>query len=527
MSSLLGKLSPQLRERLLAAIVQSSDDIIVSKTLEGIITSWNAAAERILGYKAEEVVGKSILLIVPPELASEEAEILGKLGRGERVEHMQTIRVRKDGSRVPLSLTISPVRDEAGNIIGASKIGRDISQQKQAEAEREELLRRAEEANRLKDEFLATLSHELRNPLNAIMGWATVLQSSSLSPEQTQRAWDTVQRNLQAEIQLISDLLDVSRIVGGQLRLDIRPFAMMRLVEETIDAVRPAANAKRIRLQSLLDPAAGPVAGDPSRLQQVFWNLLSNAVKFTPREGRVQVVLQRAHSSVELKVSDTGIGIPPEFLPHLFERFRQYASSTSRQFGGLGLGLTIVKEILQLHGGSVVAQSDGLGKGASFTVVLPLAAATRGAEPSEAHPKPVHAINQKVTSAVRGLRVLAVDDDPDARELISMLLAQADAEVRIAESAASALRIIDDWIPNVVLCDIGMPEEDGYAFVHRLRRRSSERGGAIPAAALTAYALPADRLQILSSGYQMHLAKPIHPEELIAGVAALASLQNR
>jgi PAS domain S-box-containing protein len=337
--SSLQQLNPKLRERLLAAIVESSDDVIVSKTLDGIITSWNAAAERLFGYKAEEAIGKSILIVIPPELAAEETMILGKIAQGERVDHIQTVRLTKDGRRIPVSLTISPILDEAGAIIGASKIGHDITQQKRAEAEREELLRRAEEANRVKDEFLATLSHELRNPLNAVIGWTALLRSGNLSPEQTERAWDTVQRNLETEIQLISDLLDVSRIMSGKLRLDIRPFELVTVIEQTIEVFRPAAQAKEIRIHSLLDPTAGPVIGDPGRLQQALWNLLSNSMKFTPKGGRIQVVLQRTRSSIEVTVTDTGVGISGDFLPYVFERFRQYDSGTTRQFAGLGLGL--------------------------------------------------------------------------------------------------------------------------------------------------------------------------------------------
>jgi PAS domain S-box-containing protein len=527
----LQKLNPKLRERLLAAIVESSDDVIVSKTLDGIITSWNAAAERVLGYKAEEVIGKSILIIIPPELAAEEAMILDKVRHGERVDHIQTVRLTKDGRRIPVSLTISPIRDDAGTIIGASKIGRDITQQKRAEAEREELLRQAEQANRIKDEFLATLSHELRNPLNAVIGWATLLRSGSLPPEQTERAWDTVQRNLETEIQLISDLLDVSRIMSGKLRLDIRPFELATLVEQMIEVYRPAADAKGIHIHSLLDPTAGPVTGDPDRLQQAISNLLSNSVKFTPKGCRIQVVLQRTRSSVEVTVTDTGIGIPADFLPHVFDRFRQYDSSTTRPFAGLGLGLTIVRQIMELHGGSVQAHSEGLGKGASFTLALPLAAVSRKPEPARTAralpPAPPFLLTPQLTSSVRGLKVLAIDDDVDARDLIGTLLGQAEADVRTAESSNSGLQIVDEWIPNVVLCDIGMPDEDGYTFIRRLRERPAERGGLVPAAALTAYARTEDRLHILSSGFQMHLPKPVQPAELLAGVVALASLRRR
>jgi PAS domain S-box-containing protein len=516
-------------DRLLAAIVESSDDIIVSKTLQGIITSWNAAAERILGYTAEEAIGNPIMLIVPPELADQEREIIEKISRGERVDHMETVRVAKDGRRIPLSLTISPVRDAVGNIVGASKIARDISQQKRIEAEREEALRRAEKANRVKDEFLATLSHELRNPLNAIMGWAPLLKSGSLPPEQTKRAWETVERNLEAEVQLISDLLDLSRIVAGRLRLDIRPFELIGLVEEAIEVFRPAAEAKGIRLDCLLDPTAGPIAGDPNRLRQVLSNLISNSLKFTPKRGRIQVLLQRVDSVVEITVRDSGIGIEKDFLRQIFEPFRQYDGTTAREFTGLGLGLSIVQQIVQLHGGCVRAHSDGLGKGASFAVRLPLLVVAEPAseQRTEAPFSTGELRSREIMELVRGLRVLVIDDDPDARNMMDTLLAQAGVDVRTAEGVDSALTILDCWVPNVVLCDIGMPGQDGYAFIRRLRDRAPNTGGRLPAAALTAYARVEDRVQILASGFQMHLPKPVRPQELFASVAALATLRSR
>ena len=363
---------------LLAAIIDSSDDAIVSKTLEGIITSWNRGAEEIFGYSAAEAVGQHITLIIPPERHAEEDDVLAHIRRGEKIDHFETVRQAKDGRKVDISLTVSPVRDAEGRIIGASKVARDITSRKRAEEERERLRaqeqiarRTAEETSRLKDDFLAMVSHELRNPLNSIVGWAGLLRSGKLEEKMSARAVEAITRAAQAQDQIINDLLDVSRIISGRLRLDIRPLQLVDVLETAIDTLRPAADAKQIRLQALLDPAASPMAGDPDRLRQVFWNLLSNAVKFTPKGGRIQILSQRINSHVEIIVSDTGIGIDPLFLPYVFDRFRQAGSGTKRQSSGLGLGLAIVRNLVELHGGTVHAESKGIGQGAIFTVTLP------------------------------------------------------------------------------------------------------------------------------------------------------------
>ena len=509
----------------LAAIVASSDDVIVSKTLEGTITSWNPAAERILGYTAAEAIGKNIKLIIPPDRWPEEDDVLARIRRGERVDHFETIRRAKDGHLLNISLTVSPIKDETGRIIGASKVARDITDRKLAEKERERLLAsekearaQAERANRLKDEFLAIVSHELRSPLNAITGWASVLKTRQLD-DQTMRAVETILRNAQTQAQLINDLLDVSRIVTGQLRLNIRPFQLTSVIEAAIEVVRPAATAKSIRLNAFLDPAAGPVPGDPDRLQQVFWNLLSNAVKFTPNGGQIQIRLQRVNSHVEFVVSDTGKGIDPRFLPMVFDRFRQGDSSSTRDHGGLGLGLAIVRHLVELHGGIVSAHSEGEGKGAEFIVELPMSIAVPQGE-ARAHPSLGGTASHAMPS-LAGLRILIVDDEPDAREVISELLRDAGAEVAAAASARIALDLIDQWKPDVLISDIGMPGEDGYDLIRKVRARPPEDRGQIPAIALTAFARTQDRLKALSAGYQMHVGKPIEPIELVTIVASV------
>ena len=381
----------------LAAIVESSDDIIVGKTLNGIITSWNPTAERILGYAASEAIGQHIRLIIPPDRWSEEDDVLARIRRGKKVEHFETVRRAKDGRLLNISLTVSPIRDAQGRIVGASKVARDVTGRIRAEQERDRLLTsekqarsqadearmQAEEASRLKDEFLAVVSHELRSPLSAITGWASLMHSGKLDPEETARAAETILRNAQIQTQLISDLLDVSAIVSGRLRLNIRPSSLGSVVKAALEVVRPAAQAKSIHLEVSIEPTAHAVAADPGRLQQVCWNLLSNAIKFTHSGGTVQVRLRRTGSSAELVVSDNGKGISSNLLPVIFERFRQGDGSTTREHGGLGLGLAIVKHLVELHGGEVKVWSEGPGKGAEFVVHLPMLIGRHPAELSE------------------------------------------------------------------------------------------------------------------------------------------------
>ncbi|HEY8106486.1 MAG TPA: ATP-binding protein [Gemmatimonadales bacterium] len=355
----------------LASIVASSDDAIVSKTLEGVITTWNQAAERMFGFSSEEAIGQSIRIIIPPERWSEEDEVLRQIAAGHSVEHFETERRRKDGSPIQISLTVSPIRNAVGRIVGASKIARDITERKRFQAQMADLLQRAEAANRSKDEFLAVLSHELRTPLNAILGWSELLTTGEPEPALVRRGLQAISRNVKAQTRLIEDLLDISRIVSGKIRLDVRGLELAPIVEAAVEGIRPAAAAKRIGIQAVLAPA-GTVAGDADRLQQVVWNLLSNAVKFTPEGGHVRVALVRAGSRVEIVVSDDGTGIPEAFLPHVFERFRQADSSSRRTVGGLGLGLAIARELVELHGGTLEARSAGTDQGATFVISLPV-----------------------------------------------------------------------------------------------------------------------------------------------------------
>jgi len=381
--------------------------------------------------------------------------------------------------------------------------------------------RAAEDASRLKDEFLCAVSHELRTPLTAINGWALMLRAGRLDAAQSERAIETIVSNARMQNQIIGDLLDVSRIITGKMSLDFAPLYLGSVINAAVETVRPAAEAKRIHLNALLDPAAETVSGDAARLQQVVWNLLSNAVKFAPKGGYVEVRLERADTNVEIVVADNGQGIKPEFLPYVFERFRQEDAGTNRRQGGLGLGLAIVRHIVELHGGTVHAASAGLGKGATFTVTLPIASVC-DVSPGESRDKAAggRLAPQNPPSLV-GVRALFVDDETDARQLITMILTECGAEVRTAVSVAEALAACEEWRPDVLISDIGMPEEDGYTLMKKLRARESERGGHIPAIALMAYGRREDRLRVLSVGYDSHVPIPVDPEELLAVVASL------
>jgi PAS domain S-box-containing protein len=843
--------SPELSQYWLSAIIESADDAIITKTLEGVITSWNRGAERVFGYTSDEIIGRHVTVLIPDDHLDEEPAILSRIRAGERVEHYETVRRRKDGSLIDISLTVSPIRKGDGTIVGASKIARDISarrraerelnrsraqletvfenatvglfvmdarqhctymnpaaerltgytldevqgrplhyfihhtrpdgrpysleecpidqalpqnnqeqgeevfvrkdgtffsvaftasplreggvpvgtvievrdttEEKRAAAERERLLRleqeareeaetiyrlgqllsaeldlhklvqgvtdaateltgarfgsffynvlneegasymlytlsgvpleafahfpmpratdlfgptfrgegvlriadvkldprygnnspyygmpeghlpvtsylavavisrsgevmgglffghpepgvfterhermvqglaaqaavtmdnarlyeaakrareeaeasaaenerlyrEAREANRLKDEFLATVSHELRTPLTAILGWAHMLRTGHLGGDSAASAFETIERNARAQSQLIDDLLDVSRAITGKLRIDVRPVDPNSFIEAAVEAVRPGAEAKGVRVQKLIDTGLVTVSGDPVRLQQVVWNLLSNAIKFTPRGGRVQVRMERVNSHVEIAVSDTGAGIAPEFLPHVFDRFRQADQKTTRRHGGLGLGLAIVRHLVELHGGTVRAESEGEGRGSTFTVLLPVAP-VYAADPAEGR---VHPAARDTLPAFEcpdrldGLRVLVVDDEPDTREMLKTGLEHCGANVTTVGSAAEAFALIAGEPPHVIISDIGMPDEDGYDLIRKVRKLPPERGGRVPAIALTAYARAEDRMQALRAGYQMHVPKPVELVELAAVTASLA-----
>jgi PAS domain S-box-containing protein len=679
--------------RRLAAIVESSDDAIVGKDLNGTVTSWNCGAERIFGYAASEIVGKSIRLIIPADRQSEEDHVLERIRRGDRLEHFETVRQRKDGTLVPISLTLSPIRDADGRVVGASKIARDISEQQQhtqrtafladvgttlatsldyestlkavanaavpavadwcavdivrderverlavahvdprkvelatairdrygdpdspysvetvvrtgrpvfigaitdemvlaaarGDEERIALVRslglrsymcvplivahghtlgaltlataesgrvyterdlmfaeniasraalavdnaraydEAQRANRLKDEFLATLSHELRTPLNAILGYVRIVQSGLVAGDKQAKAIDTVARNAASLTQIVEDVLDVSRIVSGKLRLDVQPVDLGLTVEQAIESIEPAATAQGVQVTTIVDPRADAVSGDPERLQQVIWNVVSNAVKFTPRGGHVQVRVERVESRVQVVVSDTGVGIAPEFLPHIFERFRQADAGTTRKHGGLGLGLAIARHVVELHGGTIDVASAGLGTGATFRISLPVRIMRGETSRVRVPHREPPARRPHGMPNLHGVRILAVDDDSDALTLLREVLEAAGAEVTTVDSAMTALEQVEKVRPDVLIADVGMPQMDGFELISRLRHAKAQSIRDLPAAALTAYARSEDRAKALRTGFQMHLAKPIDPGELMAAVAALAK-RNR
>ena len=417
---------------------------------------------------------------------------------------------------------------------GLARIAALAVERAQNEQEREDLLRRerlaraeAERASRMKDEFLSTLSHELRTPLHAILGWSQVLARQGNTD--IGKGLEVIQRNARAQTQIIDDLLDMSRIVSGKVRLDVQRVDIAAVARLAVDTVRPAADAKGVKLQAVLDPLAGPVNGDPSRLQQILWNLLSNAVKFTPRGGRVQMLLERVNSHLELSVIDSGQGITPDFLPHVFDRFSQADASNTRQHAGLGLGLAIVKQLVELHGGSVRAKSAGAGQGATFSIELPLSSVSGEADDAldRRHPSRPEVADRDVPDQASrfadfsGLKILVVDDEADARSLMRRLFEDCRATVVEASSAAEALSLLRSARPDVLVSDIGMPGESGYMLIRRIRALSAEAGGATPAVALTAYARTEDRTQAILAGFQHHVAKPVEPAELIAMVASL------
>jgi len=689
----------RVASQLLASIVESSDDAIVGKDLNGIITSWNPGAERMFGYTAQEAIGQPITVIIPADRRDEEKSVLDRIRRGETVEHFETVRCRKDGTCLPIELSVSPIRRH-GVVVGASKIARDISDRKRAQeqADRDhrrtafladmvdvlaksldyeetlksvaslavptladwsavdivqddgeiarlavehvdaakielavELRRRYEDptaphsapqvirtavpaliaeitdrmivaaargdedrirlarslgltsymcvplvvagraigaitlataesnrrfteddlrfaediasraamavdnaqsyrqlqrANRLKDEFLAPLSHELRTPLNAIVGYARMVRGGMMSGDKAERALETIERNSTMLTQMVEDLLDVSRIVSGKMRLNVQPIELPLVLQEAIETVRPAADAKRIKIHTVLDPQVGPIAGDPDRLRQIAWNLLSNAIKFTPKDGQVQVRLERINSHVEITVSDSGIGIDADFLPHIFERFRQAEGGLTRQHPGLGLGLAIVRDLVEMHGGTVLASSPGPNTGATFSVRLPVMIVHAPiTQEKRVHPR--HELGGAVERLpeLGGTKVLVVDDEPDALQLLTEVLEAAGAQVVSAASGAAALEHLAAAKPDVLVADLGMPLMDGFELVRRVRTSEDPSIRDIPAAALTAYARSEDRARTLQNGFEIHLSKPIDPVELASAVKALARLQ--
>ena len=501
----------ELRARL-AAIVESSDDAIISKTLDGIITSWNLGAERLFGYSAAEAVGQSIAMLIPAERLVEEEGILDLLRRGQRIEPFETVRVRKDGSRLDISLTISPLRDAQGRIIGASKVARDITSQKEAQQRLHEAVLAAESANRAKDRFLAVLSHELRTPLTPVVMTVAALEMTPDLPRSFRDDLKLIRRNIELESKLIDDLLDLSRITSGKLRLQFDALDINELIRQVCDTCGPAVREKRLHLHCDLPDRGEQVLGDPGRLQQVFWNLLNNAIKFTPEGGHIYLTTGRssaptvngAPTQVRVTVRDTGIGISEQNLARIFDAFEQGDARMARGPGGLGLGLAISKALVEHHKGSIHVESEGPGRGTSFHVGLPLLASdVKWTTPADLRPAGA--------DEATALRLLVVEDHGDTARVIGSLLSRSGHLVTTAQNASQALALIEEQPFDVIVSDLGLPDMSGYELMARIRERFDIKG-----IAMSGYGMEEDIRRSQRAGFSDHLVKP----------ASLAQLQR-
>jgi signal transduction histidine kinase/CheY-like chemotaxis protein len=473
-----------------------------------------------LGYPQESIIGTNIRNGLLPEYREQFDEYLRIVTTEGSARGV--MKVRTATGEIRLWEYYNTLRTEGVEKPIVRGMAHDVTERREALKREKEARMEAEAANRVKDEFLSTLSHELRTPLTAIMGWSDLLLHDEVDPDKRTQAIETIFRNANSQCQLINDLLEVSRIITGKLRLEFVACELHSVIEAAAEGIRPTAEAKGVRLQVLLEPQIGPVFGDRERLQQVVWNLLSNGVKFTHKGGLVQVTLQRINSHVEIVVSDTGVGIKPDFLPHVFDRFRQADGSTTRNYGGLGLGLAIVRHLVELHGGTAWAESAGENQGAKFTVRLPTMTLSEH-QPDEVLRQPAISMVERdhQPASLDGLRVLVVDDEFDARTLLTAMLERCGAQVIAVGSAREGIDSVESWKPDVLIADIGMPVEDGYGLIRRVRALPKEHGGQTPALALTAYARTEDRVRALSEGYHVHLARPVGRAELAAVVAGL------
>ena len=501
-----------------------SIDMLCIVHLDGRFQRINPAFQEVLGFSEEELLAMSIFeLLHPDDLAPTLSEYEG-LAAGEPVTFMENRLRTKDDTYKWVAWSYFPVPED-GLAFG---VGRDMTELRQIHEVLRLRAKELEDANRVKDEFLATMSHELRTPLTSILGWSRLLQSNQLSDTEKERAIQVIQRNAEAQSKLIEDLLDVSRIITGKLKIEVQPVSFASITEGVINSLRPAVDARQLQLETSIDPAAGPILGDPARLEQIVTNLLSNAIKFTPNGGRIDVRLERGDSCVRLEVRDSGVGIAAEHLPYIFERFRQVDSSNVRAHGGLGLGLAIVDYLVRQQAGTVAAESEGVGKGATFIVEFPLT-------PLEASSSSLAAVElftgrtcgalesgeSSADEKLKNLRILVVEDDPDTQELLKTVLQQHGAEVVTVESAAGALAQLGGAKPDVIISDIAMVGENGYELIRKVRSLPPAEGGHIPAIALTAYAGVADRRRALLAGFQTHLSKPVEPDDLLAVILSL------
>jgi PAS domain S-box-containing protein len=504
-------------------LVDNSHELICTHDLEGRVLSVNPWAARVLGYPQNSLVGINIRDGLLPEYRAQFDEYLRTVITEGSARGVMKVRTATGETR--LWEYYNTLRTEGVEKPIVRGMAHDATERRQALKREKEARMEAEDANRVKDEFLSTLSHELRTPLTAIMGWADLLLHDEVEPKNRRQALETIFRNANSQCQLINDLLEVSRIITGKLRLEFVACELHSVIEAAAESIQPTAEAKGVRLQVLLEPHVGPVFGDRERLQQVVWNLLSNGVKFTHKGGLVQVTLQRINSHVEIVVKDSGVGIKSDFLPHVFDRFRQADGSTTRNYGGLGLGLAIVRHLVELHGGTAWAESGGENQGSQFTVRLPVMAGSEEHAPDRLKQPAVVAVEarDRQPSSLTGLRVLVVDDEIDARSLLTTMLERCGAQVVAVGSAREGLESVESWKPDVLVADIGMPVEDGYGLIKKVRALPKESGGQTPALALTAYARTEDRVRALSEGYQVHLAKPVDRFELAAQITRMVT----
>jgi len=501
-------------------LVDNSHELICTHDLEGKVLSVNPWAARMLGYPQESLTGMNIRDGLLPEYRDKFDEYLHTVKTEGSARG--TMKVRTATGEIRLWEYYNTLRTEGVETPIVRGMAHDATERRQALQREKEARLEAEAANRVKDEFLSTLSHELRTPLTAIMGWSDLLLHNEVVPRKRRHAIETIARNANSQCQLINDLLEVSRIITGKLRLEFAACELESVIRAAAESIRPTAEAKGVRMQVLLEPDAGPVFGDRERLQQIVWNLLSNGVKFTRNGGLVQVKLQRINAHVEIVVTDTGVGIKPDFLPHVFERFRQADGSTTRHYGGLGLGLAIVRHLVELHGGTVYAESAGQDQGSIFTVRFPSMLAPEQQLEPQLEPQLVAVVESRDRKrTLHGLRALVVDDEFDARALVTTMLERSGAQVLAVSSTREALESMQTWKPDVLIADIGMPVEDGYSLIRKVRALPSDSGGLTPALALTAYARTEDRIRALSEGYQVHLAKPVDRLELATIVGNL------
>jgi PAS domain S-box-containing protein len=518
--------------------LESIGDAVIATDVNGHVVFMNPIAENLTGWRLTEARGRScadVFNIINESsrrtVVSPVARVLAEGTVVGLANH--TVLVAADGAERPIDDSGAPIRSRDGRIVGVVLVFRDVSERRRRELERrDDALERdrlldaeraaradAERASRVKDEFVAMVSHELRTPLNAILGWTQLMVTADAGADVIARGLTVIQRNTRLQAQLISDLLDVSRILSGKLRLDIEQLDVSSVVSDAIDTVQGDAGAKGIAIRRELDTTVGMIAGDAARIQQIIWNLLSNAIKFTGEGGQITVQLRKSGLDAEISVADTGVGIRPEFLPRIFDRFQQADQSITRRVGGLGLGLSIAKHLVELHGGSIAAESGGIGRGARFTITLP---SSEGAAAENAVPGGVRKDPLQPTDSLRGLRILVVEDEPDTCEFLHRLLNGYGADVVIARSAAQALALIGEDNVDLVVSDIGLPDVDGYDLMHRIRALPVNAGGATPAIALTAYARTEDRTRAFRAGYQAHLAKPIEAAELVATISSIA-----